>query len=742
MFPGLLVGVVLGAPPATEVVPWSDAHKEGLTRFGVAVWNLRRERLLTAASQLEAAARQDPDAVAPLRELVRVYSQIGREPDAIRVARRVLEKDPQDVDTAHALARLLFDAGDLTEAVAIARLAAATPLPADRADKAVAIYRDLATLCEKANNPAAAEAALRQAVALLVDNRKAVILAAAFTPREADTAAAECLERLGKVQTKRGKYNDAATSFAAAAKLFADPQAANDPEAAVRLSWNLSGVFQAKGEPATALQHLEAFLKHRPVATEPYARLAKLLRDTGRDTDVIPLLQSYVKADPANLPLQTVLAAEMARESDTRRLADDLFAKVTAATNDPKVLDIVLRSHLETERPREIVAELDRAFTLLDNKSGRTDPKPADTPVVAKAKAFAAEKAQVIGEFLKSNPAAAEAVLAAAAADVRAGVKRVHQTHYFLGQIAARHRKLELAAQLFRQAISNAHRDTQGDAYVGLIDVLWMAGKPAEVAAACREGLQNAESIAPVYFNFHLASALAELGEANAALAAADKAIDQTSSGDRLTVRLGKLRVLRTLGKWDEAIDLGKKLFDEFDGRSDRLRIRYALSGAYWGAGKTAEAEAELRAILDADPDHAAACNDLGFHLADQGRNLDEAERLVRHALAVDRADRRKTGAAESDNAAYLDSLGWVLFRRGKLAEARIELERAAAMPEAANDPVVWDHLGDVLFRLGEKEKAKAAWEQALFMYENLARTSARRDARLDELKRKLKRLP
>jgi predicted negative regulator of RcsB-dependent stress response len=65
-------------------------------------------------------------------------------------------------------------------------------------------------------------------------------------------------------------------------------------------------------------------------------------------------------------------------------------------------------------------------------------------------------------------------------------------------------------------------------------------------------------------------------------------------------------------------------------------------------------------------------------------------------------------------------------------------------MPEAANDPVIWDHLGDVLFRLGEKSKAKAAWEKSLFMYENEIRTSSRsrRDGRLDELKRKLKYVP
>ena len=197
------------------------------------------------------------------------------------------------------------------------------------------------------------------------------------------------------------------------------------------------------------------------------------------------------------------------------------------------------------------------------------------------------------------------------------------------------------------------------------------AQRPASRSRSCASaatGCRTPATSRRCYFNYHLAAALAELGDAEAALAAADKAIEQTAASDRLTVRLQKLYVLRLLGKWDDAIALGKKLLDEFDVPADRLRIRYALAGAYWGAKKRDEAEAELRPILDADPDYAAAANDLGFHLADQGRNLDEAERLVRTAIAADRIDRKKAGNAELDNAAYLDSLGWVLFRRGKLA--------------------------------------------------------------------------
>ena len=97
MFPGLLTGAILGVgAPATDDTrgltspgsPRTEERKDALARYGAAVWDARRDRLLSAAKGFEAAAKQDPEATAPLKELVRVYVQLGREPEAIRIARK------------------------------------------------------------------------------------------------------------------------------------------------------------------------------------------------------------------------------------------------------------------------------------------------------------------------------------------------------------------------------------------------------------------------------------------------------------------------------------------------------------------------------------------------------------------------------------------------------------------------------------------------------------------------------
>src|SRR3954470_23336435 len=115
MVAGLIVGAVLWTAAEPEAPPprgMTEAHKDALAKYGAAVWSLRRERLLTAAKQFEAAAKADPEANEPLKQLARLYAQLGREPDAIKLARKVIDKDPTDYETAALLARLLFDAGE------------------------------------------------------------------------------------------------------------------------------------------------------------------------------------------------------------------------------------------------------------------------------------------------------------------------------------------------------------------------------------------------------------------------------------------------------------------------------------------------------------------------------------------------------------------------------------------------------------------------------------------------------
>src|SRR5579864_4331807 len=128
---------------------------------------------------------------------------------------------------------------------------------------------------------------------------------------------------------------------------------------------------------------------------------------------------------------------------------------------------------------------------------------------------------------------------------------------------------------------------------------------------------------------------------------------------------------------------------------------RFLLGAAYERTGKREQAVAEFRRLLGADPEYHAALNYLGYMFAERGENLDEAQRLIERAVAL-----------EPDNGAYVDSLGWVYYRRGRFEQARAALERATRLETA--DGTVQEHLGDVYGAMGQRDRAGEAYRRAI----------------------------
>ena len=164
------------------------------------------------------------------------------------------------------------------------------------------------------------------------------------------------------------------------------------------------------------------------------------------------------------------------------------------------------------------------------------------------------------------------------------------------------------------------------------------------------------------------------------------------------------------------------------------LRTRYVLSGVYTEMGAIDKAEEQLEVLLKEKPDDPSYNNDLGYLWADHDKNLKKAEKMIRKAIEVD-AKQRHSGPAkvqeESEEpeegstdrgveqgddtpcAAYLDSMGWVLFKEKKYAEAMEYLLQAVNQKEG-QDVETFGPLGTVYEAVGEHEDAKRAYEQAI----------------------------
>lgn len=120
--------------------------------------------------------------------------------------------------------------------------------------------------------------------------------------------------------------------------------------------------------------------------------------------------------------------------------------------------------------------------------------------------------------------------------------------------------------------------------------------------------------------------------------------------------------------------------------------------------------EASIKLTPPEDPPRAASTmNYLGYMWLDRGQHLDRAETLIRKANEMD-----------PDNAAFVDSLGWLLFKQGKVAQALPELLKAEELlrkeqpdPEPG-DAEIFDHIAQTYDKLGQREKALDYWKRAL----------------------------
>ena len=110
--------------------------------------------------------------------------------------------------------------------------------------------------------------------------------------------------------------------------------------------------------------------------------------------------------------------------------------------------------------------------------------------------------------------------------------------------------------------------------------------------------------------------------------------------------------------------------------------------------------ERDFRRIIEIDPENSEAMNALGYTLADKTDRYAEAQVLIERALAI-----------KPDEAAYIDSIGWVEYRLENYEAAIKHLRRALSL---FNNDEVAAHLGEVLWVSGEEEEAREVWNKAL----------------------------
>ncbi len=244
--------------------------------------------------------------------------------------------------------------------------------------------------------------------------------------------------------------------------------------------------------------------------------------------------------------------------------------------------------------------------------------------------------------------------------DLQKEVPNDWRPYWYLGAIATHQHKDSLSGSYFEQVIKL--EEHHADAWWFLGSSLFEEGKYDKLL----ETMKQAQKIFPNDFRFYLLQGLA----------------------------------LTRMEKQEDAV---KPLEKAYELNSKDLNTLSTLALTLDGLHRYQNSDRLYEEGLKQEPKSALLLNNYSYSLAERGLQLQRALEMSTQAIT-----------AEPDNAAYLDTYGWIFFKLEKYEDAAVYIEKAVATGKASS--TVLEHLGDVYQKLGQKEKALELWKKALEM--------------------------
>lgn len=704
--PGIEPGTGVPSDPVEKIDPDKDLpeaeknRREAEKLYVIGLGQLDRRELSAAFTTFEQAITLDPVNAAVLRELAPLALQLGETAKGVEYCRRAIEHDPDNHRLLYLYASRQAEAGNLIEAVeALQRAAAVEGLRETDSRAYVQIRSDLVEHLRSLKRDEEMIGPLEDLIRVAEAPDKYNL--GEFARRQLDRRKFLDYELLGRAYAMADRYEDAVRVLEHGRDLEARGK---------RLSLVLAQIALEHGDLERAARELDAYLALGAQNRDAVELLAKLLEKQGRTSELIDRLTERLKTDPDNPVLREFLVEKLI-EAGQFDLAEAELGKLRGRASQ---LGLSARLYREKKEPEKLLDAL--AEALLVRQSG---------PEIL-------SQLTAIGEDVELVQGLAQAARKIADDDPKRFVSII-----ILAEVARRAKKVDLAIEFLTKGVEE--RPADESLQMQLLDVLLRSERYEELLAA----VERAEKAMPAerakFVDVH-AWALQGLQRSDEAIQLLESFLTTATIPQEIAMGKKELaRVYLQREEFDKAIELCRSLLAEFPDADFAADIKYMLASALSLQGDSDAYERVMSELIE-DPtlrEHLSATvhNDLGYTWADQDKNLDRAEELIRKALEI--ASRLETtDESRKEPAAYLDSLGWVLFKKGQFAEAAKELEKAVER-EDGQDAVIFDHLGDVYWKLERAEEAKELWRKSL---ERLSspKTKRERDQK-EQVERKLR---
>jgi tetratricopeptide (TPR) repeat protein len=689
---------------------------------------------------LQDALKLEPESLAIAKRLTRIYTgALGRADLAVQYGKRVLTMDPDDTETLSLLVDFYNKKGDATAIESLLNELLANPKLAARSPGRLIANFELGKLySSRLKEPVKAADALARVLEAL-DDKSANRLSPSDQARVLGNDPSSAYLNFGLIFLATRRYELAVKSFERG--LIYDD---DNPQLSLLLAETLLRLNRG-GE---ALGLVEQYIKRQRGSVEAYELLAKVLTALKREKEITPRLEEAAQRDLSNVPLRYVLADRYRASGDADK-ADKLYDELLKMQPTPQTYGALAASLYRRKKAGDLLRVICEALSRANTKESVLpvlQAVAADDPMTD---AMLDSGMDMISKNTTSQVRIEEVALVLS---MIAGVDRPQ---------AGKLRRLEKLLKFQRVFLEKYPRELS---YVEIADTQRRLGNHADAARTIdqmlskypnqktarnmllmamyqrRAGQKDAAkaTIADALkrggaddgeTQLQVANLMSDLGQVDEAVAVLRNAMKREPANPPLDFMLSS--ILSKYNRYAEAVTVLENLIKRSGDNEEVVKAAHSmLSNVYVSQGDYSKGEAELELLLANNPNDPGPNNDLGYLLADQGKNLERAELMVRKALEED-----------PDNYAYLDSLGWVLFKRGKAKDAIEPLTKAVEKMKADSermgnspDATLFEHLGDVYFHLQQVDKANDTWNQAL----KAAEQAVPPDKRLKEIRKKL----
>ena len=647
-----------------------------------------------ALTAYKKAIECDPNALIVYRALIPLASSLNLTDDAVKWSLKAVELDPSDYGLLHRLAAHQAEQGDFAGATKLLEQAVKAPHLKQDSALFVVLTHELAKLYNRTRRSADAADkfetvfdALQHPNKYHLDFRTRALLLA-------DPAAT--FEAMGQVFLEAKRSELAIQAFQKAA----ESKKGNTGN----LSFNLAQVFAQSDQPEKALEELQKYFdaQRQSKGRAAYELLVEILKKMDKSDELIPRLESLCEKDERNSTLQYFLADQYL-ERNRLDDAEKLYKKTLTTSAELQGYVGLASVYRQQNRPDDLVDALARGFQETGDLEGLEDTFKA----IATDEKLVGQTLEVGRKLAGEEPSRLDFARA-----------------YVLASVAAEAKNTDAVQEFFRLALPLA----KGGAALATVYDDWGkylidARKFAEAAKVFEDGTHE-PSLADKKpsFLYLLSQAFELAGNSKGALDAIAEA--RQLLPDNPALQFQEALVFYRSHQYEEALSRFEKLASTPQPPQFKEIVRRALfsiSSIHVLQGNLRKGEEILEGVLRESPDDPSVNNDLGYLYADQGKDLEKAEKMIRKAIA-----------AEPENGAYLDSMGWVLFKQGKFADALPYLEKAVKN-STGGDETVWDHLGDAYQQLQQPAKALEAWKKALETAKMSTRPDTKLIARLEE---------